>query len=414
MSRVARTLEHQAGANVRSQLHSRKPGRFAYFRRCFLLGCAARRALDLNISCMKANCSDKLGIYTCAREVLSARIKNSLQTGKCMKDSASANRELIVMTLNVYFGSELGPLFAAESLPELTKAVAKAWADVQATNIPARAVSIAHEIASAQPDVVGLQEIVQWSTGTPGAMSSKFDFLLLILEALRKEGCFYAPIAIGKDLDQAGPLDLNGNFVRFEDRHAVLVRIEPPTQVRPYKIQTQTFSTLFGIASPVMGSLTVPRSWIAIDAMIGDRKFRLVETHMESMDEAVQVAQERELVGALANAESPIVVIGDFNSNGNQQPNVPDNTASYPEMIAAGFNDVWVAVNRDDLGNTCCHSADLRNPVSELSRRLDLILTRGAIAPLSAKLVASKPACRTPSGVWPTDHAGLLAKLRFE
>lgn len=319
------------------------------------------------------------------------------------------------MTLNVYFGTDLGPLFAAKDLPELTEAVAKAWAEVRATDIPARAASIAHEIASARPDVLGLQEIVQWSTGAPGAMSPKFDFLLLILEALRKESCFYAPIAISKDLDQAGPLDLNGNFARLEDRHAVLIRIEPlPTQVRPYNIQAQTFSTLFAIGSPIMGSLTVPRSWIAVDAMLGDGKFRLVETHLESMDEAVQLAQERELVAALASTESPIIVIGDFNSNGNQQPGVPDNTATYSELLAAGFTDVWAAVNREDPGNTCCHAADLRNSISTLNRRLDFILTRGAITPVSARLVAAEPAARTPSGVWPTDHAGLLAKLRFE
>jgi endonuclease/exonuclease/phosphatase family metal-dependent hydrolase len=332
-----------------------------------------------------------------------------------MQDSSAGHRELTVMTLNVYFGTDLAPLFAAKDLPELFEAVAKAWAEVQATDIPARATAIAHEIAAAKPDLVGLQEVIQWSTGAPGAMSSRFDFLLLILEALRKEGCFYAPIAIRKDLDQAGPLDTNGNFVRLEDRHAVLIRIEPlSTQVRPYNIQAEPFSKLFGVVSPIMGSLAVPRSWIAVDSMLGEKKLRLVETHIESLDEAVQLAQERELVTALANIESPVIVMGDFNSNGNQQPDVPDNTATYPELIAAGFKDAWTAVNPGDPGNTCCHAEDLRNPVLGHNRRLDLILTRGAITPLSATLVAAEPAARTASGVWPTDHAGLLAKLRFD
>jgi endonuclease/exonuclease/phosphatase family metal-dependent hydrolase len=332
-----------------------------------------------------------------------------------MEDSILGHREMTVMTLNVYFGTDLGPLFAAKDLPELIEAVAKAWDHVQATDIPARAVSIAHEIAAAKPDLVGLQEIVQWSTGKPGAMFPRFDFLLLILEALERERCVYAPIAIMKDLDQAGPSDMNGNFVRLEDRHAVLIRIvPPPTRVRPFNIQAQTFSTLLKIASPVMGTLTVPRSWVTVDAMLGDKKFRLVETHIESLDEVVQLAQQREMVAALPSNESAIIAMGDFNSNGNQQPGVPDNTPTYPELIAAGFEDAWTAVNHGDLGNTCCRVADLRNPVSELDRRLDLILTRGAITPISAKLVATGPACRTSSGLWPTDHAGLLAKLRFE
>lgn len=332
-----------------------------------------------------------------------------------MEDSASGHREVTVMTLNVYFGTELDPLFAAKDLPQLIEAVAKAWAEVQATDIPARATSIAHQIAAAKPDLVGLQEVAQWSTGAPGAMSSRFDFLLLILEALRKEGCFYAPIAIRKDLDQAGPLDMNGNFVRFEDRHAVLIRIEPfPTQVRPYNIQAETFSTLFEIASPLIGSVTVPRSWIAVDAILGDKKFRFIESHVESMEEAVQVAQGKELIAALASTALPIVMVGDFNSNANQQSDAPDNTATYPEIVAAGFQDAWAAVNRDDPGNTCCHAADLRNPVARLDRRIDLIFTRGPITPISAKLVGAEPAARTPSRVWPTDHAGVLATLRFQ
>jgi endonuclease/exonuclease/phosphatase family metal-dependent hydrolase len=331
-----------------------------------------------------------------------------------MEDSASGHREVTVMTLNVYFGTDLDLLLAAKDLPQLIEAIATAWAEVQATDIPARATSIAHQIAAAKPDLVGLQEVVQWSTGTPGAMFCKFDFLLLILEALRNEGCLYVPIAIRKDLDQAGPLDMNGNFVRFEDRHAVLIRIEPlPSQVQPYNIQAETFSTLFEIASPLIGSVAVPRSWIAVDAIFRDKKFRFIESHLESMEEAVQVAQGRELIAALASTALPIIMVGDFNSNANRQSDTPDNTATYPEIVAAGFQDAWAAVNRDDPGNTCCHAANLRNPVARLDRRIDLIFTRGPITPISAKLVGAEPAARSPSRLWPTDHAGVLATLRF-
>ncbi|MGO9452456.1 MAG: endonuclease/exonuclease/phosphatase family protein [Candidatus Binataceae bacterium] len=332
-----------------------------------------------------------------------------------MKDSAPGHHDVTVMTMNVYLGVELGSVFAARDFPELIDNVAGVWAHVQRSDIPARAVSLAREIAAAAPDLLGLQEIVQWSVGTPGAMLPRLDFLSLILEALRNEGAFYAPIAIRKDLDQAAPLDMNGNFLRFEDRHALLLRIEPPpTQVRPYDIQAQTFTTLLERASPIMGSLRIPRSSIAVDAMVGDRKFRIVESHIESMHEAVQLAQARELIAAHADTALPIIMLGDFNSNANQQPGIPDNTPTYPELIAAGFQDTWAALNQDDFGNTCCQAPDLRNSVSELNRRLDLILTRGAITPISAKLVGADPAARTPWGVWPSDHAAVVAKLRFE
>ena len=268
------------------------------------------------------------------------------------------------MTMNVYFGTDLGPAFGAKDFPELIGTIAKLWNEVQASDIPARATSIAHEIAASAPDLVGLQEIAQWSTGTPGAMSPKYDFLLLVLEALQKEGFFYTPIAIRQDLDRTAPLDMNGNLVRFEDRHAVLLRVAPnPTRVRPYNIQSQTFTTLYESASPLLGTVRAPRSWIAVDATLSGRKFRFIETHLESLEEAVQVAQNKELIAGPVDTPLPIIMVGDFNSNGNRRPDLPDNTPTYPELIAAGFQDTWAAVNCRSTGQhllSCDRSAQYR------------------------------------------------------
>jgi len=331
-----------------------------------------------------------------------------------MEVSSPRDREVTILTLNVYFGAELAPVYGARDFPELVATVAKIWEHVLAGDIPARAKSLAHQIAAAAPDVVGLQEIARWSIGTPGAMSVRHDFLLLILEALEDEGHFYTPIAIAKNLDQAGPLDMNGNFVHIEDRDAVLLKVAPThARIRPYNIHTKTFSTLYQPTS-AMGSLSGKRSWIAVDASLGDKKFRLIATHIESLDDSTQAAQTKELITESANTASPIIMMGDFNSNAHQRPDVPDNTPTYPDLIAAGFQDAWAAVNPGDPGYTCCHAPDLRNVMTELNRRLDLVLTRGAITPLWAKLVAAEPSARAASGVWPTDHAGVAAKLRFD
>ncbi len=335
--------------------------------------------------------------------------------GGSMKDSAAGHRELTILTLNIYFGTDLGPAFGAKDFPDLIATLGKLWAEVQATDIPARAASIARQIAMGAPDLVALQETALWSTGTPGAMAPKYDFLLLVLEALQNEGLSYAPIAVNRDLNRPAPLDMSGNFVEFQDRNAVLLRVGPnPSKILPYDIQAKTFATLYEKGSPLMGTLTVPRSMIVVDALLDKRKFRFVATHLESLEETVQLAQSNELVAWLANANLPVIMVGDFNSNGNQDPKVQDCTRTYPDLIAAGFRDTWAAVNAADPGNTCCHAPDLRNIMSELDRRLDLILLRGAITPLSAKLVAAEPAARTASGVWPTDHAGVFAKLRLD
>jgi endonuclease/exonuclease/phosphatase family metal-dependent hydrolase len=321
--------------------------------------------------------------------------------------------DLTVMTVNVYFGCEFGALFAAGGLPQFIAAVGELWRQAEASDIPARARRIAHEIAAVKPDLVALQEVVQWSTGAPGAMAIKYDFLRLILEALRTKGVFYTPVAITRDLDQMVPLDTDGNFLRFKDRDAVLIRVDPLPAVRPYDIQIGTFSQLFQIKNPLTGSVPLPRSWIAVDSTIGEAKFRFVTSHIESIDHAIQLAQARELIAELADAAIPVIIAGDFNSNANRQPDIEDYTDTYPALIEAGFTDAWSAVNPGNPGNTCCHAADLRNPLLSLDRRIDLILTRGALTPIFANLVAAVPAARTSTGIWPTDHAGIVATLRF-
>jgi endonuclease/exonuclease/phosphatase family metal-dependent hydrolase len=331
-----------------------------------------------------------------------------------MSSGASRDNDIRIMTLNVYFGTDLEPAFSAIGLPELVAAVAQLWREVEASDIPARATKIAQEIAAAKPDLVALQEVVKWSTGAPGAMNLKYDFLLLILEALREQGSLYVPIAMMGDLDQLAPLDTNGTFVRMEDRDAVLLRVDPLTRVRPYETSGGRYSTLLEIQNPVTGPLIGVRSWIAVDAIVGASKFRFIASHIESLDYAVQLAQTRELIAGPANTGLPVIFAGDLNSNGNQQRDVPDLTPSYPEMLAAGFHDTWAMLHPGDVGNTCCQAADLRNQVSALNRRLDLILTRGAITPISAEVVGANPDFRTASGVWPTDHAGVVATLRIE
>lgn len=67
-----------------------------------------------------------------------------------------------VMTYNVYFGTDLVPVLQAATEQQLLAAVAMAWAQVVASDIPMRAAGIAREIADAKPTLVGLQEVAQW------------------------------------------------------------------------------------------------------------------------------------------------------------------------------------------------------------------------------------------------------------
>lgn len=316
-----------------------------------------------------------------------------------------------LLTQNAYFGADLRKLLAASSTATAIEAASEAWTCVQASDIPARAERIAEQIAASSPDFVALQEVVQWYSGTFERMELRFDFLERILMSLRFRGVRYAPLAIRSDIDQTMPVSTNGDLARLLDRHAVLFRVEPPSPIQPYNIQSATYSTL--VPLPALGSTQVPRSWIAIDAITSGGRFRLIESHLESYAAEVQVAQAKELIRGPAQSDLPIILVGDFNSNAAQDPALPDYTSTYPDLIAAGFEDVWSAVNPHDPGHTAVQAADLRNLKSLLDRRIDLILTRGRFAPTSAQLVGATSEARTSSALWPSDHAGVVASLEI-
>jgi hypothetical protein len=56
------------------------------------------------------------------------------------------------------------------------------------------------------------------------------------------------------------------------------------------------------------------------------------------------------------------------------------------------------------------HQITLSND-SQLYQRIDLILTFGPVDPLGAAVIGADPRSRTQDGLWPSDHAGVLAAL---
>ena len=117
-----------------------------------------------------------------------------------------------------------------------------------------------------------------------------------------------------------------------------------------------------------------------------------------------------ELIALLGDVDSPLILLGDFNSA------APDG-AAYQLLLGAGYSDVWPA-DSEDSGNTCCQDAGLRNEQSELDRRIDQIFIRGVSlregAPILTATVGDKPEHKTPGGLWPSNHAGVVAHLPVE
>ena len=127
-------------------------------------------------------------------------------------------------------------------------------------------------------------------------------------------------------------------------------------------------------------------------------------------DPTVALAQAKELRETTRDTDLPVVCVGDYNSTASDSTNPTFET--YQSFIDAGFVDTWRQTHPVDPGFTCCQSPDVSNAESSLSQRIDLILAKGRIDIVNAVLVGDKQADRTPSGLWPSDHAGVTATLQ--
>jgi endonuclease/exonuclease/phosphatase family metal-dependent hydrolase len=119
------------------------------------------------------------------------------------------------------------------------------------------------------------------------------------------------------------------------------------------------------------------------------------------------VQHTRELLQLAADTTTlPLVFGGDFNTH--------IDPLIYQTLINAQtrLTDAWKLLHPNQPGFTCCQDAKLLNPSSTLSLRIDLILSRDLAGVDNMKVFGDKPQTdRTPSGLWPSDHAGIVATL---
>jgi endonuclease/exonuclease/phosphatase family metal-dependent hydrolase len=320
----------------------------------------------------------------------------------------SSGKRVTVMTRNMDAGTDLGPVILATSIEELLKATAETYAEVLASGIPERAAAIADEIATQAPDLVALQEVTIWLTGgflQPPAKEVLFDQLALLLAELRKRGAEYTPVIVQPLSDAEAPVPA-GFDLRIIDQDVILARADGG--MRLSNAEAHVYAAEVVLGSPVLGTVSVPRSFTTVDVTLGESSFRFVNTHLESFVPAVQVAQVKELIAALGRSPLPVLLAGDFNSNA--EPG-PDHFETVDDLLDAGYVDTWRATHPDDPGLTWpLHAEDPFTPISSPTERIDLIFARGPRV-LSTRRIGAQLHDRTPSGLWPSDHAGVVASL---
>ena len=327
-----------------------------------------------------------------------------------------------VMTRNMYLGTDFSEIFAAQDTQTLLAEVAEAFAEVQASNVQARIEAIAHEIKSTKPDVIGLQEVALWQTGpfdpNRPANTVAFDYLQLLLDELNKNASLhYEAVAVLTNLVAEAPaIGPTGLFdVRFTDRIVLLARTDlTKKDFDLTNVVAQHFSTVLSVPTTALGLVTIPRGFISADVERCGKTFRFVTAHLESFEEQLglpfpffRFAQATELLLGPAATGGSVVLAGDLNADAE---NASDPT--YQLLLSGGFLDAWKATQPNSPGFTW--PLFLENPFIYTSpnQRLDLLLTRGAIAADRADVLGDRDL--TPRIPMSSDHAGLTVILKLQ
>ena len=103
-----------------------------------------------------------------------------------------------VMTYNVNEGTDFLQVVGAQTLQQFLLGVGQVITQVQGTNPPERMGAVARKILDVQPELLSLQEVDQWYTGTfdpitetCGTMTLQYDMLRELLSALAAQGGHY-------------------------------------------------------------------------------------------------------------------------------------------------------------------------------------------------------------------------------
>lgn len=304
---------------------------------------------------------------------------------------------LRVATYNLYLGADLTMVFDVASPADLARQAARVHEQLVATDFPSRAEAIARILVREQVDVVGLQEVACWSTdgGVPGSEPKAWlDFLDVLVAALSRAGAAYDVHAVTTNF--RGGAALGEETMSVLGHNVILVR--KGSGVRVVDERTGDFTHSLDILTQMSDLvLNVARSWGWVDVEVRGRRLRFVNTHTEAWDEKTRDAQRDELLEAVGDPEHAVVVVGDFNA-------LPSDVG-----MPAPYVDAW-AVAGHGPGHTCGQAPDLSNAESTLDQRIDYVWARG-VDVLACRVVGDQPSDRTSAGLWPSDHAGVVADL---
>jgi len=238
----------------------------------------------------------------------------------------------------------------------------------------------------------------------------EIDYLKIYRAALKKAGLKYRLAKVQTEFNiEAGAAD--GRDVRLTMRDAILIRQRKGLKIR--KTRGRNYKAKASLPTPVLGTINVLRGWLYADLSLNGKRFRFVNTHLESYGADARLAQAKELIakGGPARTSGPVVLTGDLNSDSKDRGG--NSSPAYKALTGFKFRDTWIKANGSRPGLSCCQGADLHTSKAYDSR-IDYVLTRGKVSATASKLVGSKAKERTSSGLWPSDHAGVVSSLSLK
>jgi len=354
--------------------------------------------------------------------------------------------DIKVMTQNQYLGADLGPVITATPA-EYPFAIVNALQEIAIANIPERAAYLAESIADRQPHLVALQEVYAFGCTSlvPGfdtcaAFGGAFnDHLALTEAALEDLGSDYEVVAVLQNLTiPALPVFLPGidgpaMIVSVIDRDVILARGDvdasvvaiPCTKEAPVSDGCH-YQAVATVETP-LGDITVERGFVGVNANVKGENYLFVNTHLEvrmlgdNLDSTVlQPFQASELKGTLEFylsffPEPPrLILAGDFNNGPANAPLAPYGFPTAYQQLSFAFTDTWTLRPGNPDGFTCCQAPDLLNDPSIHHERIDIVFALPAPSRVKANVMDAETSDQTISGLWPSDHASLIAEFTYD
>lgn len=366
--------------------------------------------------------------------------------------SAQADTQPIkVMSRNLYLGADVGVALA--KIPNMPAAAQFMWDQVQKTDFSKRKKILADQIRAESPDVIGIQEATIWycKANFWSKKTEVFNFTQELLAELKGDyiiaekngvqannpGYSIGPISFlttvkdpetfqelfGQDKADCG----------FQIGDALIIKKELAQYVN--QVGNSEYESIYKVVPTIM---EINRGYTWADITMQGTNVRFISTHLESLwdeNKTPKAAdQARQLIEDVKSTKSPIVLIGDFNSdprdprpldapNPGEQPTVSEKCPAgatdcnaYKILREAGFTDAGPDAS-EASSYTWGMNALLTGPDSKrkvaaaamgnnfgFTDRLDYIFVKNGIEVATARTFGQG----APYG---SDHAGVIAEL---